>query len=116
MLDNYDLRDRFIRASEYVPTQKQQQVLSIAQRGVESLVQILEYFPRDLVVNDLSPEQTSFVLKALAQTSKSIDEFMTYMPAEVVEAAKQQIVDENYLNEKEYPEDQGAIINPAPSK
>ena len=111
MLDNYELRDRFVRASAYAPADKQQPSLSYAQTAVESLVQILEYFPDKLVANDLTPTQTSFVLAALDSTSRSIDNFMEFMPPSTVDAAKQQIVEENELNEKEYPQDQGQILN-----
>jgi predicted ATP-grasp superfamily ATP-dependent carboligase len=101
MLDNYSLRDRFVAASAYAPAKSQQQVLSAAQRAVESLTQILEYFPNDLVANDLSPEQKTFVLAALESTSTSIDGFLEQMPAEVVSAARRQIAEENQLNEQE---------------
>ena len=102
MVDNYDLRDRFVRASAYAPTDQQQQALSYGNTAVEGLIQILEYFPDKLQANDLTREQSSFVLAALTSVSKSIDSFMGFMPEEVVEKARQQLVEENALNEKEY--------------
>jgi hypothetical protein len=102
MVDNYDLRDRFVRASAYAPIGQQQQALSYGNTAVEGLTQILEYFPDKLVANDLTREQSTFVLAALKSVSKSIDSFLGYMPQEVVEQAKAQIIEENRLNEKEY--------------
>ena len=95
MLDNYDLRDRFVRASAYAPGDKQQQALLYGQTAVESLIQILEYFPQDLQANSLSPEQTKFVLGALGSVSKSIDSFLAFMPDDVVESAREQVKEEN---------------------
>ena len=102
MVDNYDLRDRFVRASAYAPIGQQQQALSYGNTAVEGLTQVLEYFPDKLVANDLTREQSTFVLAALKSVSKSIDNFLGYMPQEVVEQAKAQIIEENRLNEKEY--------------
>ena len=65
MLDNSNLRDRFVTASAYVEQSQQQTAQSYAGTAVEGLVQILEYFPQDLVVNKLSSEQNEFVLKGL---------------------------------------------------
>jgi hypothetical protein len=135
MLDNYSLRDRFVTASAFAPLEQQQQATDYAQTAVESLVQILEYFPDKLVrhasshwnacatrvlrryymclclctraaqsANDLTSDQAKFVLAALKSTSKSIDAFLSLMPAEAVAAAKAQIADENDLNDKEYDE------------
>jgi hypothetical protein len=111
MLDNYALRDRFVLASAFAPADQQQVALTSAQRAVESLVQIIEYFPQDLVVNDLTPEQKKFVLAALASASDSIDQFLELMPVDAVSGAAKQVAEENRLNEEEYPEDQGKILN-----
>jgi len=106
MVENSNLRDRFVRSVAYLPVNEQQQGLQLGQTAVEGLIQILEYFPRDLVANDLSAEQKKFVLDALTSTSKSIDSFMTLMPSEAVAAATRQIEEENQLNLEEYPKDE----------
>ena len=77
MIDNYNLQDRFVTASAFAPLEKQQVATEYAQTAVESLVQILEYFPDKLVANDLSREQSQFVLAALTSTSKNIDSFLS---------------------------------------
>merc|ERR1712216_307215 len=115
MLDNYDLRGRFVTASAFAPLDKQQQATDYAQTAVESLIQILEYFPDKLVVNDLSREQSQFILAALTSTSKNIDSFLALMPAESVDAARTQIAEENKLNEQEYDEVVGETIINAPA-
>jgi len=117
MLDNYSLRDRFVTASAYASASEQQDALQFAQTAVESLIQVVEYFPRDLVANDLSPEQRKFVLSALGSTQRNIDGFLQLMPAEAVAAAKTQIEDENKLNVNEYSEfnDEKLINVPAKS-
>jgi len=116
MLDNYALRDRFVSASGYAPVDEQQEAFQYAQSAVESLIQIIEYFPQDLQANDLSPEQNKFVLSALASTSKSIDNFLGLMPAEAVAKAQGQVADENRLNADEYAEVVGeGMTNMAPA-
>ena len=119
MLDNYDLRDRFVTASAFAPLAQQQQATDYAQTAVESLIQILEYFPDKLTVNDLSREQSQFVLAALSSTSKAIDSFLTLMPPEAVEGARLQVAEENRLNEQEFeelPKDEKLDILNAPKK
>lgn len=81
------------------------------QTAVEGLIQILEYFPSNLKADDLTREQSTFVLAALASTSKSIDSFLGLMPQDAVQAAKRQVAEENDLNEKEFPEDM-KLLNP----
>jgi len=116
MLDNYSLRDRFVTASAFAPLEQQQQATDYAQTAVESLIQILEYFPDKLSANDLTSDQAKFVLAALKSTSKSIDAFLSLMPAEAVAAAKAQIADENDLNDKEYDEIVGEKIINMPAR
>eukprot|EP00965_Chrysotila_dentata_P056887 1887589-Pleurochrysis_carterae.AAC.1 len=113
MIDNYDLSGRFVRASAVAPRDKANAAASFGNTAVESLVQILEYFQVDLVANELTKEQQTFVLKALKSTSTSIDSFLALMPSNVVAAAKKQIEEENELNLKEFPDD--AYLNPTPT-
>jgi len=118
MIDNSNLRDRFVTAGSFAAVSDQQQANAYAGTAVESLVQILEYFPQDLVVNQLTPEQNSFVLRALTSTSDNIDRFLALMPAGAVESATAQIIEENELNTKEYQSEDGdnAVLNPVTLK
>jgi len=118
MIDNSNLRDRFVTAGSFAAVSDQQQANTYAGTAVESLVQILEYFPQDLVVNQLTPEQNSFVLRALTSTSDNIDRFLALMPAGAVESATAQIIEENELNTKEYQSEDGdnAVLNPVTLK
>ena len=51
---------------------------------MEGLIQILEYFPDKLKVNDITAEQKKFVLAALNSVSRNIDSFLSLMPADEV--------------------------------
>jgi len=104
MIDNSDLQSRFVSASSYAELSELQTAVEYGNTAVESLVQILEYFPDKLTANNLSPEQKTFVLAALSSASKNIDSFLTLMPATEVIAAAKQIEEENALNKKEYEE------------
>merc|ERR1711865_236693 len=75
------------------------------------LIQILEYFPDKLKVNDITPDQKKFVLAALNSVSRNIDSFLTLMPADQVKAARDQIEEENRLNLAELPDDV-TLLNP----
>ena len=114
MLENYSLRDRFVTASAFAPLEQQQQATDYAQTAVESLIQILEYFPDKLQANDLTPAQSQFVLAALVSTSKSIDSFLALMPGDAVDAAKAQVAEENSMNQADYDEVGEAIVNVSP--
>ena len=113
MLHNYSLRDRFVAASAFAPLEQQQKATDYAQTAVESLIQITEYFPDKLKANDLTREQSSFVLSALSSTSKSIDAFLELMPPEAVSRARQQIDEENSLNQADFDDvpSAGEIVN-----
>lgn len=102
MIDNYDLRDRFVRASAAAPSSKLSQATEYANNAVENLIQVLEYFPADLIANDLTRTQKDFVLAALDANSRNIDSFLALMPSDEVQRAKDQLVEENRLNLKEF--------------
>ena len=85
--------------------------LEYGNTAVEGLIQILEYFPSSLKADDLTKEQSSFVLRALASTSSSIDRYMSLMPADQVDTAKKQLLEENRLNDKEFPPEM-ELLNP----
>jgi len=112
MLENSELRERFVSASLYCPPDQVQVATQAGNTAVESLIQILEYFPDKLKVNDLTPDQKKFVLAALESTSRSIDQFLELMPADTVKAAREQIEEENALNAAELEERDVKLLNP----
>ena len=78
------LRERFIAASFYCEPDQVQTATQYGNNAVEGLIQILEYFPDKLKVNDITPEQKRFVLAALDSVSRNIDSFLSLMPADEV--------------------------------
>jgi len=113
MVDNSSLQDRMVTATAFISMDDQTKANNYARSAIEGLVQILEYFPQDLTVNQMSSEQNAFVLKALASTSNSIDGFLTLLPQEAVAKAVAQIEEENLLNLQEYPKDETILNLPA---
>jgi len=112
MIDNSDMQSRFARATVYVDRADVPTATEAGNTAVEALTQIIEYFPQDLVANDLSPEQKKFVITALSTTSTNIDRFVALLPPEKVAAARAQIEQENDLNKKEYEQfNDDAIVN-----
>ena len=109
MLDNYELDDRFIRAAAYAPAGQTAAASGYGSKAVESLIQIMEYFPDKLKVLELSREQSAFVLGALGSTSRNIDFFLDLMPPAELTAAKALVEEENALNLKEFPD--GKYLN-----
>jgi hypothetical protein len=116
MIDNSYMQSRFARATVYVDRSDVATATEAGATAVEALTQILEYFPQDLVANDLSPEQKKFVITALATTSSNIDRFVSLLPPEKVASAKAQIEQENELNKKEYEEFNDEKIVNMPTK
>mmetsp|Transcript_15392 Transcript_15392/g.49189 ORF Transcript_15392/g.49189 Transcript_15392/m.49189 type:complete len:232 (+) Transcript_15392:20-715(+) len=102
MLENSDFATRFNKASAFAPRDQVMQATTYGNTAVEGLNQILEYFPQDLKANSLTPEQTRFVLAALASVSTAIDKFLAIMPAEPLAKARAQMAEENELNLKEF--------------
>ena len=78
------LRERFVAASFYCEPDQVQTATQYGNNAVEGLIQILEYFPDKLKVNDITPEQKRFVLAALDSVSRNIDSFLSLMPADEV--------------------------------
>jgi hypothetical protein len=64
--------------------------------------------------SNLSSDKQDVVLKGLDATRKSIDEFLTYFPADAVDKVKAKVKDENDMNFKEFDRNLGDIINPNP--
>ena len=58
----------------------------------------------------------AIVNNGLKSVRRDLDEFLSYFPSDVVEAAKARIADENELNFKEFDPTLGAILNPNPGK
>jgi len=110
MIDNYDIRDRFVRASGFARGGDVNSATMYGNTCTESLQQILEYFPSNLEANSLTPQQSQFVLAALNSASKNIDLFLGLMPEGDVSAAQKQVAAENELNLKEYAE-VGELLN-----
>lgn len=111
MLDNYKLNDRIVAASAFIP---QANLIKANQKGteaVETLQTAQEYFAKELKVSGLSDEQRTFVLDAMQATRSKLDDFLTFLPASTVDAARKQVEDENDANMREYA-GEGAIINP----
>ena len=79
------MRERFIAASFYCEPEQIAAATQYGNTAVESLIQILEYFPDKLKVNDITPDQKKFVLAALNSVSRNIDGFLALMPADQVE-------------------------------
>jgi len=104
MIDNYSLNERFVKASSFAPAMQVATAGQYGQAAVESLIQILEYFPDKLTANDLTREQEKFVMAALDSTNRNIDLFCELMPPPALAAAKLQIEDENRQNDAEYKE------------
>ncbi len=104
MVNNYDLDECFIRSSAFAAKGKTAAASGYGSKAVESLIQILEYFPDKLKVLDLTKEQSGFILGALDSTSRNIDFFLELMPPDELAAARAQVEEENELNLKEYGE------------
>lgn len=115
LLDNYELENRVARATQLIPAEQQSEALQFGNRAVESLQQILDYFPDKLSADQLSAEQKQFVLSALKSASSSIDSFMGVMPAETVKKARDQLRQENELNQQEAEEVEVEIVNANPT-
>mmetsp|Transcript_12470 Transcript_12470/g.20704 ORF Transcript_12470/g.20704 Transcript_12470/m.20704 type:complete len:250 (+) Transcript_12470:139-888(+) len=122
ILNNYRLSDTFIAASAYIEeTNRRIGAGEVGQAAVQDLQTILEYFDSSDVQNlkvgagDNMSGKERLVLQGLDSTRKNIDGFLAYFPAEMVQAARKQILDENALNVKEWDPILGDIVNLPPA-
>jgi len=110
MVDNYRLGDQVVVASGYVENKnKVLQASNIGNEAVDALIVANEYFARELKASKLTEDQRKFLVQALVSCRTKLDDFLTYLPAEAVQKARQQIEDENALNVKEFVGDEGIV-------
>lgn len=115
MLDNYRLGDQIVTASGYVePSTNVMRASSAGNEAIDVLETAKEYFSKDLKVAALSDEQRKFIVQAMQTTRAKLDNFLSFMPSDVVSKARQQVEDENARNAAEFVGENGAagIINP----
>jgi len=122
MVENYRLADTFVSASAYLEgTDKRVSAGQVGQNAVQNLQTILEYFDSSDVQNlkvgsDSLAGKEQLVLKGLDATRRNLDDFLSYFPAGEIDAAKQKILAENALNEKEFDPELGFILNLKPTQ
>lgn len=117
MLRNYQLADTVVLAAKYAKAGKAMDASAAGNAAVDALQQINEYFDSDvgsLKVTNLSPDKQAFVLKALKTATASLDQFMEYMPSDVVEQATVQVEEENMQNLKDFKGE--GYLNPSPNQ
>lgn len=108
MIQNYRLNDCFVVAASFLENPKSVQAGEIGQTAVQYLYTILEYFDASDVQNlkvgtyDSMAGKEPLVVKGLEATKEQIDKFLAFFPESEVDTAKQKIVEENELNEKEF--------------
>lgn len=73
-----------------------------SQEALEALTQIVGYFPAELSIGELERPQKEFVLRALTATRTNLLAFLALLPANIVQAARDQVREENKLNASEY--------------
>mmetsp|Transcript_23010 Transcript_23010/g.64039 ORF Transcript_23010/g.64039 Transcript_23010/m.64039 type:complete len:270 (+) Transcript_23010:71-880(+) len=117
MVENYRLADTVVAAATYIDgTDRRMAATNLGQTTVQDLQTIMEYFDSSDVQN-LKVGATSLagkeqlVLRGLDAARKSLDDFLAFFPASEVDAARQKLLAENALNEKEFDPDLGVIIN-----
>lgn len=113
MLNNYALNDQIVTAAAYAT--KKDNVMKASEAGKEA-VDVLEtakeYFGTPLKVSGLSDQQRSFIIEAMGACRKKLDVFLTFMPNDVIQAARKRVETENELNRAEYVGQDGGISNP----
>ncbi len=105
---NYRFNDNLIVAASFLENPKRVQASEVGQSAVQDLYTILEYFDASDIQNlkvgtyDSMAGKEPLVLNGLEATKIQVDKFLSFFPKTDVDAAKQRVVDENMLNEKEY--------------
>jgi len=113
MMDNYRLSDQIVTAAGYIePSTKVLPASQIGNEAVDALVVANEYFAKELKATKLTEEQRKFLVTALTSCRQKLDDFLAYLPSEVVEKARRQVEEENALNAKEFVGEDGGIVNP----
>mmetsp|Transcript_12715 Transcript_12715/g.16601 ORF Transcript_12715/g.16601 Transcript_12715/m.16601 type:complete len:260 (+) Transcript_12715:251-1030(+) len=108
MIQNYRFNDNLIVAASFLENPKRVQASEVGQSAVQDLYTILEYFDASDIQNlkvgtyDSMAGKEPLVLNGLEATKIQVDKFLSFFPKTDVDAAKQRVVDENMLNEKEY--------------
>jgi len=114
MLNNYKLGDQIVVASAYAsPADNVFKASQAGKEAIDVLETAQEYFAKELKVSGLTDTQRSFIVDAMTATRTKLDNFLKFMPAETVQAARKQVEDENDANIKEYASEDGSpVINP----
>eukprot|EP00440_Ansanella_granifera_P015979 gb/GFBE01017359.1/.p1 GENE.gb/GFBE01017359.1/~~gb/GFBE01017359.1/.p1 ORF type:complete len:263 (+),score=61.42 gb/GFBE01017359.1/:1-789(+) len=115
MLDNYRLSDQVVLASGYVqPTSNIVKASQAGNEAIDVLETAKEYFGTPLKVSGLSDQQRQFIIDAMQAVRKKLDTFLTYLPEDVIRAARKRVEDENEANQKEFVAQDGmaAMSNP----
>eukprot|EP00617_Octactis_speculum_P002967 CAMPEP_0185771168 /NCGR_PEP_ID=MMETSP1174-20130828/63483_1 /TAXON_ID=35687 /ORGANISM="Dictyocha speculum, Strain CCMP1381" /LENGTH=242 /DNA_ID=CAMNT_0028456939 /DNA_START=13 /DNA_END=741 /DNA_ORIENTATION=+ len=122
MLVNYNLDDCIVQAARYAKNGQIIQATDAGRGAVEALNQINEYFDssdKSLQVNSISREKQDFIIKALSVTRSKLDQFLTYMPDDVVRQATEVFEEENNINVAEYAsfnKESNGYLNPSPGR
>jgi len=115
MVENTKINDVIVKASGFATDKsKVSEANEVGRDAVQDLVAILDYFDdagREIKVSELPASKKEFILKAFTSARDKLDKFLSYMPKEKVAAARQQVITENELNQKELPKDM-QILNP----
>lgn len=114
MIENYRLNDAFVTASSYLAADTKVPAAEIGQSAVSNLYTMLEYFDssdvENIKVTSLGGKE-ELVLKGLDATKRKIDDFIAYFPKQTVDEVSSLITEENKLNEKEFDQELGKILN-----
>mmetsp|Transcript_28659 Transcript_28659/g.72638 ORF Transcript_28659/g.72638 Transcript_28659/m.72638 type:complete len:272 (-) Transcript_28659:98-913(-) len=114
MVDNYRLNDQVVLASGYVVNKEN--VVKASECGkdaIEALETAKEYFATTLKVTTLNPEQKQLLIDAMRTTRSKLDDFVAYMPEDVLAKARRRVEEENALNLQEFVGVDGGMINPS---
>ncbi|CAK9103247.1 unnamed protein product [Durusdinium trenchii] len=113
MMDNYRLADQVVTAAGYVePKENIVKASQVGNDAVEVLETAKEYFGQPLKVSGLTDEQRKFIIEAMQACRTKLDNFLVYVPEDVLQKARKRVEDENELNRQEYAGEDGGILNP----